>query len=79
MTNTLIRSKAAPLRAVGKYNSQHVANQYTLELIREKDQADIENEEMISVCIYDPTDPDVEESQIEALNEATGNILPYFR
>ena len=79
MTNTLTRIKTAPLRALGKYDSEHVANQYTLELIKEKDQSDIDNEEMVSVAIYDPTDPDVEDSQIDALNEATGNTLPYFR
>jgi len=79
MTNTLTRTKADPKRALGKYDSDHIANQYTLELIREKEQSDIDNEEMVSVAIYDPTDPDVEDSQIDALNEATGNTLPYFR
>lgn len=79
MTNTLTRSKSAPKRALGKYDSDHIANQHSLEVILEKEQSDIENAEMVQVLIYDPTDPDINDSQLEALADATNIHLPFFR
>ena len=70
MTNQLIRSKTAPKRALG-FKSEHIANQYAIEHIKEKDQADVENEEIISVLLFDLDDPDEYETQLDTFFEAT--------
>ena len=72
MTNTLTRTKALPKTALG-FDSQHVANLYAVEFIREKrsDLVDPESDDDMHVPMYDPSDPDETERQLDTYFDAT--------